>query len=85
MTNPYGIGKPFYAVYEIRPLHNSLETPSCAFWGTHLDEVNGPRQWVNPALFEAIRPSLQDLVSKSVDGSKSSCNSVRRGYAKVSR
>jgi hypothetical protein len=57
--------------------------PHALFGVPHLDEVNGPRQWVNPVLFEALRPSLQDLVSKSVDGSKSACNEVRRGYAKV--
>jgi hypothetical protein len=46
--------------------------------------VNGPRQWANPKLFEAIRPSFWDLVSKPVYGSKSSYKGVKRGYAKVS-
>ena len=30
----------------------------------HLDEVNGPKG-ANPQLFEAVRPSFEDLVSKS--------------------
>ena len=46
--------------------------------------MNGPRQWANPELFEAVRPSFQDLVSKPMDGSKSSYEGVKRGCAKVS-
>jgi hypothetical protein len=38
----------------------------------------------NPKLFEALRPSFWDLVSKPVHGSKSSYKGVKRGYAKVS-
>jgi len=34
--------------------------------------ASGPREWANPELFEAVRPSFQDLASKPVDGSKSS-------------
>ena len=43
-----------------------------------------PALGVNPELFEAVRPSFQDLESKLVDGSKSSYQRAKRGYAKVS-
>jgi hypothetical protein len=64
-----------------RPLHNLSEGPLWTFWGTHPGEANGP---ANPKLFEAVRPSFWDLVSKPTDGSKSSYKGARRGYAKVS-
>jgi len=34
--------------------------------------AGGQGKWANPELFEAIRPSFQDLVSKPMDGSESS-------------
>jgi hypothetical protein len=67
----------------MRPLHNSFERQSLTFWGTHPGAANGPRQWANPKLFEAIGPSFWDLVSKPVHGSKSSYKGVKRGCAKV--
>jgi hypothetical protein len=54
------------------------------FLGHPSGEANGPRQWANPKLFEALGPSFWDLVSKPVHGSKSSYKGVKRGYAKVS-
>ena len=51
----------------------------------------GPLKRANPELFEAVRPSLalrftacQNLVSKAMDGSKSTYEKVKRGYAKLS-
>ena len=44
----------------------------------------GPLKRANPELFEAVRPSFQDLVSKAMDGSKSTYKKVKRGYAKLS-
>ncbi len=54
------------------------------FLGTHPDEANGPLQRANRKLFEAVRPSSCDLVSKSVDGSKTLYQRARRGSAKIS-
>ncbi len=70
--------------YMTRPLHNYFERQLWTFWGTHPGEVNGPLWRVNPELLEAVRPSFQDLESKLVDGSKSSYQRAKRGYAKVS-
>jgi hypothetical protein len=52
------------------------------FGATHPGETNGPPQWVNRKLFEAVRPSFCDLVSEHADGSKISYQEARRGYAK---
>ena len=68
----------------MRPLHNYFERQLWTFWGTHPGEANGPLWRVNPELLEAVRPSFQDLESKLVDGSKSSYQRAKRGYAKVS-
>ena len=68
-----------------RPLHNYFERQLWTFWGTHPGEANGPLWRVNPELLEAVRPSFQDLESKLVDGSKSSYQRAKRGYAKVSQ
>jgi hypothetical protein len=54
------------------------------FGAPHPGEANGPPWWANRKLFEAVRPSSCDLVSKPVDGSKTSYQRARRGYAKVS-
>jgi hypothetical protein len=43
----------------MRALHNLFERPLYAFWGTHPGEANGPRQWANPELFEALGPSFE--------------------------
>jgi hypothetical protein len=72
------------ALLNARPLHNYFERQLWTFWGTHPGEANGPLWRVNPELFEAVRPSFQDLKSKLVDGSKSSYQRAKRGYAKVS-
>jgi len=67
-----------------RALHNPFDRQLCAFGGTHPTEANGPLKRANPELFEAVRPSFQDLVSKTMDGSKSTYKKVKRGYAKLS-
>jgi len=67
-----------------RALHNPFERRLWAFWGTHPGEVNGPRQWANRKLFEALRSSFCDLGSKPADGSKGSYETARKGCAKVS-
>jgi len=54
------------------------------FLGTHPGETNGPPQWANRKLFEAVRSSFCDLVSEHVDGSKTSYQRARRGYSKLS-
>jgi len=33
------------------------------FFGTHPGEVNGPRQWANPRLFEALGPGMNVKVA----------------------
>jgi hypothetical protein len=68
----------------VRPLHNLFEQVLWTFWGTHPGETNGPLQWANHKLFEAVRPSFWDLVSKPADESKSPYKGAKRGYAKVS-
>ena len=65
-------------------MHNSFDRQLCAFGGTHPTEANGPLKRANPELFEAVRPSFQDLVSKAMDGSKSTYKKVKRGYTKLS-
>jgi len=68
------------------PLKNSFERPSWTFWGTHPGEANGPHvQWANRKLFDPPEAeSSCDLVSKPVDGSKSSCKQVKKGFSRVS-
>jgi hypothetical protein len=36
----------------MRLLKNCFERPLWIFWGTHLGEANGPRQWANRKLFD---------------------------------
>ncbi len=60
------------------------------------DEVFGAPIWakrtahlsgqivLTPSGFEAVRPSFCDLVSEHVDGSKTSYQRAKRGYAKLS-
>jgi hypothetical protein len=65
--------------------HPSLRAVDCP--SQRPGEANGPPEWANRKLFEALRPSFCDLVSKPGDGSKSSCKYMQisaKGCAKVS-
>ena len=53
------------------------------FLGNPPGGADGPPLWANPVLFEAVRPSFRDLVSKPMDGPKSSYEVVNRGCANV--
>jgi hypothetical protein len=53
-----------------RALQNLEKRQLWGFWGTHQGEANGPPQWANRKLFEAVRPGFCDLVSEPEDGSK---------------
>ncbi len=60
--------------------HPSLRAVGCP--SQRPGETNGPPQWENRKLFEAVRPSFCDLVSAHGDGSKTSYQRARRGYAR---
>ena len=53
-----------------------------SFLGYPPGEVNGPRQWANPEVFEALGPSFWDLVSEPIRWVKKLIGKSEKGLCK---
>jgi hypothetical protein len=62
----------------------TASSEDCGLLGDPSLRTERPRGWANPMLFESVGPSSWDLVNRYMDGSKSSYEKAKKGFAKVS-